>query len=67
MTEYRIVPHGPKGYGGELIAANRFLSVRGFTTEIDAMTWTEAQQASEPVAKEGAEWDRRAGRCFAPP
>ena len=62
MIEYRIVPDGPKGYGVELIAANRFLSVRGFATEIDAMTWIEAQQASEPVADEGAEWERRAGR-----
>jgi hypothetical protein len=54
MTEYRIVPDGPKGYGVELISPNRFLSMRGFATELDAVAWIEAQQASEAVATEAA-------------
>jgi hypothetical protein len=55
MTEYRIVPDGSKGFGVELISPTRFLSVRGFATELDAQVWTDAQEASEAVAKEGDE------------
>jgi hypothetical protein len=36
--------------------------VRGFAIELDAVARIEAQQASEAVAKEGAEWDRLAAR-----
>src|SRR5580704_10999558 len=39
MVEYRIVPDGPTGYGVELTSPNRFLSVRGFATERDALAW----------------------------
>jgi hypothetical protein len=53
MTEYKIVPDGPKGFGVEVTSPDRSLSVRGFATEIDAVTWIEAQQASESVANEG--------------
>jgi hypothetical protein len=55
MTEYTIVPDGSKGFGVELISPTRFLSVRGFATELDAQVWTDAQEASEAVAKEGDE------------
>jgi hypothetical protein len=54
MIEYRIVPDGPKGFGVEVISPNRFQSVRGFATELDAVAWIEAQQASEAVASEAA-------------
>ena len=54
MTEYSIVPDGPKGFGVEVISPNRFQSVRGFATEGDALAWIAAQQASEAVATEAA-------------
>jgi hypothetical protein len=54
MTEYRIVPDGPKGFGLEVTSPNRFRSVRGFATERDAQAWIEAQQANESVAAEAA-------------
>ena len=61
MTEYKIVPDGPNGYGVEVISPERFLSVRGFSSQRDALAWIEAQKASEAVAEESAKWDRRAG------
>jgi hypothetical protein len=47
MTKYTIIYDGLKGYGVEVSAPNRFLSVRGFATEREAAVWIAEQQAAE--------------------
>jgi DNA-binding response OmpR family regulator len=49
MTEYRIINDGLHAF---LVkgTAPRFLSVRGFATEVDAAAWITGQQASEAMA-----------------
>ena len=47
MTEYKIIHDGLKGYGVVVSSPQRFLSVRGFVTELDAASWIAEQQASE--------------------
>jgi hypothetical protein len=47
MTEYKIISDGLKGYLVEANSPHRFLSVRGFVTELDAASWIAEQQASE--------------------
>ncbi len=47
MTEYTIIPDGLHGYGVEVRVPNRFLSVRGFSTEFGAAAWIAEQQAVE--------------------
>jgi hypothetical protein len=60
MTEYKIVPDGPKGFGVEVTSPDRSLSVRGFATEIDAVTWIERNKQANQSPMKGAEWDRPA-------
>jgi hypothetical protein len=50
MTQYKIVLDGLRGYGVEVTSAHRFLSVRGFATEIDAAVWIVEQEAGEAAA-----------------
>jgi hypothetical protein len=50
MAEYKIVLDGPNGYGVEVTSSDRFLSVRGFATELDAASWTAEQKAGEAAA-----------------
>jgi hypothetical protein len=52
MSEYRIVPDGPKDFGVEVVSPGRFRSVRGFATELDAAAWIEVQRASEAAVTE---------------
>ena len=47
MTEYKIILDGLKGYGVEVVSPGRFLSVRGFATELEAAAWIDEQQAAE--------------------
>lgn len=47
MTEYKIIPDGPKGYGVEVSCPHRLLSVRGFVTELDAASWIAEQQTHD--------------------
>ena len=47
MTVYTIVHDGLKGYRVEVRFPQRFLSVRGFVTELDAASWIVEQQACE--------------------
>ena len=49
MTEYKIIHDGLKGYGVEVVSPGRFLSVRGFATELEAKAWIDEQQAAEAV------------------
>jgi hypothetical protein len=49
MTEYTIIPDGLHGFGVEVSAPNRFLSVRGFATELGAAAWIAEQQAFEAM------------------
>jgi hypothetical protein len=37
--EYEIIPDGLYGFGVEITSAGRFLSMRGFPTEIAARAW----------------------------
>jgi hypothetical protein len=39
ITEYTIIPDGLHSFWVEVSAPNRFLSVRGFATELGAMAW----------------------------
>ena len=50
ITEYTIINDGLHAFGVEGIAPSRFLSVRGFATELDAAAWIAGQQASEATA-----------------
>jgi hypothetical protein len=47
MAEYTIIPDGLKGYRVEVSSPQRFLSVRGFVTELDAASWIVEQRAWE--------------------
>ena len=47
MPEYKIIHDDLKGYGVEVSSPQRFLSVRGFASELDAMSWIAEQQVSE--------------------
>ena len=62
ITEYTIIPDGLLGYGVEVSAPNRFLSVRGFATELGAMAWIAEQQAVEPSALAQASRDHAEGK-----
>jgi hypothetical protein len=44
MTKYKIIPDGLKAYGAEVASQDRFLSVRGFATELEAA----AREAEQP-------------------
>jgi hypothetical protein len=57
MTEYKIIPDGLNAYGVEVVSQGRFLSVRGFATELDAAAWIAEQQAREAAvaAAEGSD------------
>jgi hypothetical protein len=50
ITEYTIVPDGLHGFGVEVSAPNRFLSVRGFATELGAAAWIAEQRAVDDRA-----------------
>jgi hypothetical protein len=39
LADYRIVPDSALGYGIEINAPDRFLYIRGFSTESDARVW----------------------------
>jgi hypothetical protein len=47
MSKYKIVPDGLTAFGVEVSSLNRFLSVRGFATELQAAAWITEQQAGE--------------------
>jgi hypothetical protein len=57
MTQYAIVLDGLKGHGLEVVSRGRFLSVRGFATELDAAVWIAEQRAGEAAvaAAEGSQ------------
>ena len=46
-ASYTIIPDGLKTYGVEVAAPDRFLSVRGFATELEAAAWIAEQRAGE--------------------
>jgi len=50
MAEYKIILDGPRGYEVEVTSPDRFLSVRGFATELDAAMWIAEQKAGEAAA-----------------
>lgn len=50
LTKYKIIPDGLKAFGVEVSSLNRFLSVRGFATELEAAAWIAEQQAHEAAA-----------------
>jgi DNA-binding winged helix-turn-helix (wHTH) protein len=50
MTEYTIINDGLHAFGVEGTDASRFLSVRGFATELEAAAWIAGQQAREAMA-----------------
>ena len=50
MAEYKIIVDGPRRYGVEVTSPDRFLSVRGFATELDAAMWIAEQKAGEAAA-----------------
>jgi hypothetical protein len=50
MTEYAIIHDGLYAFGVQGTAPSRFLSVRGFATELDAAAWIAGQQAREAAA-----------------
>ena len=47
MAEYLIILDGPSGYGVEITSPERFLSVRDFNTEADALAWIVEQKTAE--------------------
>jgi hypothetical protein len=49
-AEYKIIVDGPRRYGVEVTSPDRFLSVRGFATELDAAMWIAEQKAGEAAA-----------------
>ena len=48
-AKYTIIPDGLNAYGVEVVSSGRFLSVRGFATELEAAAWIAEQQAAEAV------------------
>jgi len=54
MTEYKIIVDGLKGYGVEVVSPDRFLSVRGFATDLEAAMWIDEQRAGEAAERSHA-------------
>jgi hypothetical protein len=54
MAEYKIIPDGLHGFGVEITSIGRFLSVRGFPTEVAAQAWIDEQQHAEALAAHAA-------------
>lgn len=53
MAQYKIILDGLHAFGVEVTDTNRFLSVRGFSTEKAAQAWIDEQEhAEELVARE---------------
>ena len=62
LTKYTIINDGLHAFGVEGSAPNRFLSVRGFATELAAAAWISEQQASEATAAAAEEVAQVAGK-----
>jgi hypothetical protein len=59
MAEYKIILDGLKGFGVEVVSEGRFLSVRGFATELDAAMWIDEQRAGEAAVAAIVRWSGR--------
>ena len=47
MLTYTIVPDGLTAFGVEVSAIDRFTSMRGFATEVEAQAWITEQEKAE--------------------